>query len=100
MSIILGPLMDLIIVVLGLYVWVLIISVIMSWLVSFDIINTSNRIVYMIIDFLYRITEPALRPIRRFMPSLGGIDISPVALILLLWFLQNVLVRIKYSIGA
>ena len=100
MSIILGPLMDLIIVVLGLYVWVLIISVIMSWLVSFDIINTSNRIVYMIIDFLYRITEPALRPIRRFMPSLGGIDISPVALILLLWFLQNLLVRIKYSIGA
>ena len=100
MSIILGPLLDLIIVVIDLYVWVLIISVVMSWLVSFNIINTSNRVVHVIADFLYRLTEPALRPIRRFMPHLGGIDISPVVLILLLWFLQNVLVRIKYSTGA
>lgn len=99
MSIILGPLLDLIIVVADLYIWVLIISAVLSWLIAFNVINTSNRFVYTVADFLYRITEPALRPIRRFMPNLGGIDISPIALILLVWFIQNVLVRIKYSIG-
>ena len=71
-----------------LYIYAVVISAILSWLVSFRIVNTSNRLVYMIVDFLYRITEPALRPIRRFIPSLGGVDISPIILIFLLYFIE------------
>ncbi|HET8726370.1 MAG TPA: YggT family protein, partial [Alphaproteobacteria bacterium] len=74
-----------------LYIWVLIISAILSWLVAFNVVNTSNRVVYVIGDVLYRLTEPALRPIRRFIPYLGGIDVSPVVLILAIVFLQMVL---------
>jgi len=77
--------------IIQLYIWMLIISAVLSWLVSFDVINTGNRFVYQVMDFLYRITEPALRPIRRFVPSIGGIDISPVLLILLLIFLRNLM---------
>ena len=61
-----------------LYIWLVIIWVVMSWLVSFNVVNTHNRIVYLVGDFLHRITAPALRPIRRIIPNLGGIDISPV----------------------
>lgn len=77
--------------VISLYVWCLIISAILSWLVAFNVVNTQNRIVYTIGDFLYRITEPALAPIRRFLPNLGGIDISPIVLILLLLFASRLL---------
>jgi YggT family protein len=77
--------------VLGIYIWLLVIWVVISWLVSFEVINTRNRFVYLVSDFLYRITEPALRRIRRFVPDLGGIDISPVVLILLIWFLRNLM---------
>jgi YggT family protein len=77
--------------VLNLYMWVLIASAILSWLVAFNVINTRNRVVYAIGDFLYRITEPLLRPIRRILPNLGGIDLSPVVLILLLIFIRNLL---------
>ncbi len=81
---------------LGIYLWVVIFSAVMSWLFAFNVINTTNRIVYTIADFLYRATEPALRPIRRFMPNLGGIDISPVLLIIAIYFLRNL---IRYDIG-
>ena len=74
-----------------LYIWILIINVVLSWLVAFNIINTGNRVVFMIGDFVHRITEPALAPIRRLMPSLGGIDISPVILILGLYFLRDLM---------
>jgi YggT family protein len=74
-----------------LYIWILIINVVLSWLVAFNIVNTTNRVVYMIGDFVHRITEPALAPIRRLMPALGGIDISPVILILGLYFLRDLL---------
>ena len=77
--------------VLNLYSWCLIIWVIMSWLISFNVINTHNRFVHMVGDFLYRITEPLLRPIRRFLPNLGGLDLSPIVLILLVWFARNLL---------
>ncbi|SMF78945.1 YggT family protein [Tistlia consotensis] len=77
--------------VISIYIWLLIASAILSWLVAFNIVNTSNRFVYMVGDFLYRITEPVLRPIRRILPTLGGIDLSPMVLILLLIFLQNLL---------
>lgn len=78
---------------ISLYIWLLIASAILSWLVAFNVINTRNRFVYLLGDFLYRVTEPALRPIRRVLPNLGGLDISPVLLILLLLFLQNLLLR-------
>ena len=78
--------------VIDLYITVLIIFVILSWLISFNVVNTRNRFVYLVGDVLYRITEPALRPIRRMVPNLGGIDISPMVLILGLWFVQ-VLIR-------
>lgn len=77
--------------VITLYIWCLIFSAILSWLVAFNVVNTQNRIVYMIGDFLYRITEPALAPIRRFLPSFGGIDISPIVLILVLLFARKLL---------
>jgi YggT family protein len=87
------PLLDFIAMVITLYMWVLIISAILSWLIAFDVINRRNQVVYMIADSLYRITEPALRPIRRNIPDLGGIDISPVILILVLIFLRDVVIR-------
>ncbi|WP_119460719.1 YggT family protein [Rhodospirillaceae bacterium SYSU D60014] len=82
--------------VINIYIWLLIASAILSWLVAFNVINTNNRFVYTVGDFLYRITEPALRPIRRVLPSLGGIDLSPVVLILLLVFVQNLLIEYFY----
>jgi len=84
-------LLSLISTIIQIYIWLLIASAVLSWLVAFNVINTSNRVIYMIGDFLHRITEPALRPIRSIMPNLGGIDLSPVVLILLLYFLQNLL---------
>jgi YggT family protein len=78
--------------VITLYIWVIIISAIMSWLNAFDVVNRRNRAVYMIADSLHRLTEPALRPIRRALPDLGGLDISPVILILGLIFLRDVVI--------
>jgi len=72
-----------------LYIWVLIASAVLSWLVAFNVVNTRNRFVYTVGDVLHRLTEPALRPIRRILPNFGGIDLSPVALILLLVFIQK-----------
>ncbi|RVU36595.1 YggT family protein [Hwanghaeella grinnelliae] len=92
MDVILFSLIRIINVALNLYLWCIIISAVLSWLVAFNVVNTSNKFVYMVGDFLYRITEPALRPIRQFMPNLGGIDISPVLLILIIYFIQSLLV--------
>ena len=89
--IILEPLIHVTIIAIDLYIWVVIISAILSWLIAFNVVNTSNRFVYTVSDFLWRLTEPALRPIRRIMPNLGGVDISPVILILILFFAQRVL---------
>ncbi len=98
MDVILSPLIQVILIALNLYVWAIIISAILSWLVAFNVINTSNQLVYMIGDFLHRITEPALRPIRNFLPNLGGIDISPIILILVIFLLQGVLQRLMLQI--
>lgn len=99
MQVILGPLFGLIDIVLGLFVWVMIFAVVMSWLISFNVVNTSNRVVYMIADMLYRLTEPVLAPIRRFLPNLGGLDISPIVLLLVIWFIRDVLRRLAFAIG-
>ena len=76
---------------LTLYIWIVIAMAIFSWLVAFNVVNTRNHVVAMIGDFLYRITEPALRPIRNVLPNLGGIDISPVILFLIIVFIRYVI---------
>ena len=75
--------------IITLYVWVLIINAVISWLVAFNILNTSNRFVYSVLDVSYKLTDPPLNFIRRYLPNLGSIDISPVVLILALMFLRN-----------
>jgi YggT family protein len=76
---------------LNLYTWILIGSAIFSWLYAFNVINSSNQFVNAIGTFLYNVTEPVLRPIRRVMPDLGGIDISPIIVLLLIFFLRSLL---------
>ena len=84
------PLIEFIVYVIQLYIWVIIASAIFSWLIAFNVVNTQNRFVYSVADMLYRVTEPTLRPIRSVIPNLGGIDISPVILILFLIFIRDV----------
>ena len=88
-----APFLELIDIVITFYMWVVIIYVIVSWLVAFEIINTRNHFVRTIGDTLYRLTEPALRPIRRIMPNLGGVDLAPLVLILLLWFVRRLMME-------
>ncbi|MEM6460829.1 MAG: YggT family protein [Pseudomonadota bacterium] len=73
---------------LSIYMWIIIGSAIFSWLYAFNVVNTGNRFVGMIGEFLYRATEPALRPIRNILPDLGGLDISPIILLLLIYFVR------------
>ena len=75
--------------VISLYIWILIINVIISWLVAFNVLNTSNRFVYSLLDVSYKLTAPPLNYIRKFLPNLGSIDISPIILILALMFTRN-----------
>ncbi|MCZ8282736.1 MAG: YggT family protein [Aquidulcibacter sp.] len=84
-----GPVEWLLNTVLGLYLWVVIAGAVMSWLVAFDVINLRNRLVATIYDTCERITTPVLNPIRKVIPNLGGVDLSPVALIIGIQFLQN-----------
>jgi YggT family protein len=83
--------LDIVIIVLDLYVWLLIASAILSWLIAFNVVNTRNQFIAAIGEFLYRITEPVLAPIRRMLPSLGGLDLSPIVVILIIMFLQRVI---------
>ncbi|PDT06214.1 hypothetical protein CO666_00930 [Rhizobium chutanense] len=76
---------------LNIYWWVIIFSAVFSWLYAFNVINSHNQFVNQLGMFFYNATEPALRPIRRFMPNLGGIDISPIILLLILAFIQMIL---------
>ena len=86
MEVILGPILRVVLIAIDLYMWVVVIGVVLSWLVAFNVINTSNKFVYMIGDFCHRATEPILGPIRRRLPNLGGLDISPLVVILgLVW---------------
>ena len=79
--------------VVYIYIWILIINAVLSWLIAFSVLNTSNRLVHSLLDISYKITDPLLRPIRNFLPNLGSIDISPVVLILLLMFVRNLIVE-------
>lgn len=77
--------------IISIFIWLLIANAILSWLVAFNVVNTNNQFVASVGNFLYKITEPPLRPIRKVIPTMGGLDISPVVLILLLIFLRNLL---------
>ena len=75
---------------LTLFIYILIAAAVLSWLVAFNVVNSRNNAVAMIGQFLYRVTEPVLRPIRNVLPDLGGIDISPIIVILIIYFIQMV----------
>lgn len=87
------PVFNLILLIIRIYIWLLIAQAILSWLLAFGVINRYNRGVSVVGDFLYRITEPLLRPIRAVLPNFGGIDISPVILILILYFLSDLIIE-------
>lgn len=89
-------LLDVVLVVLQLYVWLLIAAAVLSWLVAFNVVNPYNQFVRSVGEFLYRITEPLLAPIRSVLPGMGGIDLSPMVLILLIFFLQQVIAYYIY----
>ena len=80
--------------IITIYLWIIIINAILSWLVAFNILNTQNRFVFSVLDTTHKLTDPALNKIRRFIPMFGSIDISPVILILILMFLRNIIFEI------
>ncbi len=88
-----NSLIALVLTVIRIYVYLLIASAILSWLVAFNVVNQRNDVVRTIGNFLHAVTEPLLRPIRNVLPNLGGIDVSPIILILLLWFVSNLIVE-------
>jgi len=88
--------LDIVLIVLDLYIWLLIAAAILSWLIAFNVVNTRNRFVDGVAEFLHRITEPLLAPIRNFMPNLGGLDISPIILILIIMFIERVITYYIY----
>jgi YggT family protein len=91
-------LFNLLIWAVNLYKWVVIIAAVISTLVSFGVLDTRNRIVWTIADFFYRVTEPALRPIRRVLPNFGGLDLSPLVLLVVLIVIEELLVRFEQAI--
>ena len=80
--------------IITIYLWIIIINAILSWLVAFNILNTQNRFVFSVLDATYKLTDPALNKIRRFIPTFGSIDISPIILIVLLMFLRNLIFEV------
>lgn len=86
-----NPFLWLISTLINLYIWIIIAAAVLSWLIAFNVVNPHNNVVRTIAEALYRLTEPALRPIRNVLPSLGGLDISPVILIIILIFIQRLL---------
>lgn len=89
------PVIEVIVALINIYWWVVIVAAVFSWLMGFGVIDTRNHAVRTAAGFLYRVTEPALRPIQRILPSFGGIDISPVILLLILWFIEMELRQVE-----
>ena len=83
--------------IIDLYVWIIILSAVLSWLVAFDIINMRNRLVYLVGDALNRLTEPVYRPVRRILPDMGGLDLAPLVVIFGLWFLRDIMWELSRS---
>ncbi len=93
-----NALLSVILLVARLYIYILIAAAILSWLIAFNVVNTRNQLVSMIADALWRLTEPVLRPIRRVLPNLGGLDLSPVVVILVLVFIMNLIARYQFGL--
>ncbi len=91
--------LDVVMLALNIYTWILIASAVLSWLIAFNVVNTRNQFVAGVWDFLYRVTEPALRPIRNLLPNLGGIDISPIILLLIIFFIERLIVYYLYPLA-
>lgn len=96
MDVVTFNILNVLIIALDIYQWVVIINVVFSWLVAFNVINTSNQFVHMVMDFTYRATEPLYRRIRAVLPDLGGIDVSPVVVLLGIIFLKGLLAGFMY----
>jgi YggT family protein len=92
-----SALLDVLLLALNLYWWVVILLAGMSWLIAFDVVNTRNDVVRTIWNMLQSLTEPVLQPIRRVVPALGGVDISPIVLLLILYFIERVIIRYLYA---
>ena len=92
----LAPFIEVVLILLNLVWWLVIISVVVSWLVAFGVINTRNMIVYRILDVLNRATEPVFRPIRRLIPPMGGLDLSPMVVLLVIYLIQRELEIMLY----
>ena len=88
-----NSLLGLLIQIIDLYKLVLIVYIIATWLIAFNIINTSNRFIYSLMEIVYRLSEPSLRLVRKYIPTFGNIDLSPIVVFLLLWFLQSLLIE-------
>ena len=99
MSLVLGPLLQVLFIAIDLYMWIIIIGIILSWLINFNVVNTQNKFVFMIGDFTHRATEPLLGRIRNFLPNMGGLDLSPMVLILALIFVKGVVQNLLLKIG-
>ncbi len=93
-----NSLLAIVLLVARLYIYILIGAAVLSWLIAFNVVNTRNQFVAMIADVLWRLTEPVLRPIRNILPNMGGLDLSPVVVILVLIFLMNLIARYQYGL--
>lgn len=93
------PILNTLMFALNIFIWILIANAIFSWLYAFNVINTNNQFVNMIGRALYQMTEPVLRPIRRIMPDLGGVDISPIILILIIYLIQQIVIYYLYPLA-
>lgn len=94
-----NPIVDLILLLLDLYEWVVIAAVIASWLIVFGVINTANHIVRSIMRALDALTEPVFRQVRRVVPAIGGLDLSPLIVLIAIWFLQRVVIWAAFNFG-
>ena len=99
MDVVLASVIRVVSAAIELYSWIIVINAVLSWLIAFNVVNQSNKLIYMIGDFSYRITEPALRPIRKMMPNLGGMDVAPVVLILLLILVKDIILGLLWKYG-
>jgi YggT family protein len=94
----LRPIIVLVIEVLNIYWWIVVVSVVASWLITFGVLTTANHVVRGVVDILYRLTEPVYRPFRRFLPSIGGLDISPLVVLLIIWLVEQELVALALQL--
>ncbi|MGH7124332.1 MAG: YggT family protein [Stellaceae bacterium] len=95
----LAPIITLVVEILEIYKWIVIISVVTSWLLALGVLTTANHVVRGMLDVLYRLTEPVYRPFRRFIPNLGGLDLTPLIVLLILWLAQAELTTLALKIG-